>query len=366
LGIGTNTPSSYSYLTSAITAAIGNTSANGQLSILSSTTGAGAIAFADGTSGGERFAGEIRYDHAANEMYFRTNNNINGFIASNGRWLIGSVVTPSNTLDVNGTARIRNGAFIASDSGNVVIGSTTDAGFRLDVNGTARVQGTATITGSTTAASAIARGANLTSTLVAAANNDVLVGLDVNPTFTNGAFTGLDNQALRVTGTSASARGNTFGVGAAIATFRNNTTSTGFDPVYIVKFTRQNSATASWYFGNDANNNGVIATNNSSLRIGKDTSGTYTEHLRIFPSTGNIVLQNGGTFTDAGYRLDVSGSARITNGLTLTGSATISNILTLTPQTPLPSGVATGSFAVSSSAPPKPYFYDGTSWNALY
>lgn len=51
---------------------------------------------------------------------------------------------------------------------------------------------------------------------------------------------------------------------------------------------------------------------------------------------------------------------------TITGSLTISNILTLTPQTPLPSGVATGSFAVSSSAPPKPYFYNGTSWNALY
>jgi hypothetical protein len=52
--------------------------------------------------------------------------------------------------------------------------------------------------------------------------------------------------------------------------------------------------------------------------------------------------------------------------LRVSGSATISNVLTLTPQSPLPSGVPTGSFAVSSSAPPKPYFYDGTTWNALY
>jgi hypothetical protein len=52
--------------------------------------------------------------------------------------------------------------------------------------------------------------------------------------------------------------------------------------------------------------------------------------------------------------------------LRVSGSATISSILTLTPQDPLPSGVPTGSFAVSSSAPPKPYFYDGTTWNALY
>jgi hypothetical protein len=43
-----------------------------------------------------------------------------------------------------------------------------------------------------------------------------------------------------------------------------------------------------------------------------------------------------------------------------------SAVLTLSPQDPLPSGVPTGSFAVSSSAPPKPYFYDGTTWNALY
>jgi hypothetical protein len=51
---------------------------------------------------------------------------------------------------------------------------------------------------------------------------------------------------------------------------------------------------------------------------------------------------------------------------TISGSLTVSSILTLTPQSPLPSGVPTGSFAVSSSAPPKPYFYDGTTWNALY
>jgi hypothetical protein len=51
---------------------------------------------------------------------------------------------------------------------------------------------------------------------------------------------------------------------------------------------------------------------------------------------------------------------------TISGSLTVSSILTLSPQDPLPSGVPTGSFAVSSSAPPKPYFYDGTTWNALY
>jgi len=42
-------------------------------------------------------------------------------------------------------------------------------------------------------------------------------------------------------------------------------------------------------------------------------------------------------------------------------------VFTLTPTSPLPTtGVLTGSFAVSSSSPPKPYFWDGSAWNALF
>ena len=42
-------------------------------------------------------------------------------------------------------------------------------------------------------------------------------------------------------------------------------------------------------------------------------------------------------------------------------------MLALTPHHPLPTtGVPTGSFMVSSSVPPKPFFWDGSLWNALY
>lgn len=47
-------------------------------------------------------------------------------------------------------------------------------------------------------------------------------------------------------------------------------------------------------------------------------------------------------------------------------SSVINGILTLTPQSPLPLNLSTGSFAVSSSNPPKPYFWDGSNWNVLY
>lgn len=88
-------------------------------------------------------------------------------------------------------------------NGNVLLqdgGTYTDAGYKLDVNGTTRFTGSSLISGSTTASSAIARGAYITSTLVAAANNDNLYGLEIAPTFTNGAFTGVKNYSLRVLG----------------------------------------------------------------------------------------------------------------------------------------------------------------------
>ncbi|MFN5250199.1 MAG: beta strand repeat-containing protein, partial [Bacteroidota bacterium] len=60
------------------------------------------------------------------------------------------------------------------------------------------------------------------------------------------------------------------------------------------------------------------------------TAGTtlqsLTDRMRIFGGTGNVVIQNGGTFTDAGFQLDVNGTARVQNRLTITTSgATITS-----------------------------------------
>jgi len=79
-----------------------------------------------------------------------------------------------------------------------------------------------TFTGSRTATGAIARGLYLNNTLVAAANSDVLVGLDILSTFTNGAFTGVSNIPLRVQGTTNT---NFFSSGNLVL---NSTTDAGF------------------------------------------------------------------------------------------------------------------------------------------
>jgi hypothetical protein len=51
----------------------------------------------------------------------------------------------------------------------------------------------------------------------------------------------------------------------------------------------------------------------------------------------------------------------------VSGSIKASDILVITPQSPLPSGRPTGSFAVSGSdSDCKPYFYNGSTWTALF
>jgi len=213
----------------------------------------------------------------------------------------GTTTAADVIMGANNTATMR----IFNATRNVVIqngGTFTDAGFRLDVNGTARIQNQLTTTGSITAASAIARGVYMNQTLVAAANGDTLVGLDIAPTFTLGAFTGVNNFSLRVTG----AIRNTIGsanlytsnvVGGATLSLHSDT------PISSNYFIRADTTSV---ILNSPQSNGFIL-----FRQGNGSIGQF------FGTTGNFTLQNGGTFTDNGFRLEVVGTARITNVLTL-------------------------------------------------
>lgn len=75
-----------------------------------------------------------------------------------------------------------------------------------------------------------------------------------------------------------------------------------------------------------------------------------------------FIIGNGTDNTNRSNLLYASGSE-----VQVTGSVSISNVLQITPQHPLPAAASyPNAFAVSASTPPKPYFSDGTSWNALY
>lgn len=111
--------------------------------------------------------------------------------------------TTTNTNDTyNGTAWVSGGGAISGTSGQVAYFNGTNS-----ITSNAAFAFTPTsqllVNNSVTAASAIARGTNFTPTLTAAANGDVLVGLDISPTFTNGAFTSVANYALKVLGNSS-------------------------------------------------------------------------------------------------------------------------------------------------------------------
>jgi hypothetical protein len=146
-----------------------------------------------------------------------------------------------------------------------------------------------TITGSVTAASAIARGTYLNQTLVAAANNDVLVGLDINPTFTNGAFTGVQQENLVVRG--------------------------GTNP--LIRFKNAAGTTIWGQFGANATELSFNAQAGSLNFVAGNTQALY-----IFTATRNVLIQNGGTFTDVGYRLDVNGTFRAQGSITATLAST--------------------------------------------
>jgi hypothetical protein len=309
--------------------------------------------------------------------FIRSTYNPTGVSASIDFWRGGSAyegilafsTNPGSSIGDTSVERMR-----ITDSGNVLIGTTTDAGYRLDVSGTGRFTSTLTIatsatgsspsnsilistsdngnggrisfgdsntsilrfsnslyfreytgnfvfeyggsggvlfsvrpagttvsignfvtTGSITAASALGRGVHFNNTLVAAANNDVLVGLDINPTFTNGAFTGVTNLAARI-------RGNT------------EISRTGADTQLTVArgggagFTIQGKANST-SFSEGVN---LYWTNNTWLHFIQGSS-----VVANFSNVGNLLV---GTSTDSGYKLDVSGTARVIGLGTFAGS----------------------------------------------
>jgi hypothetical protein len=177
-------------------------------------------------------------------------------------------------------------------TGNFAINTTTDAGFRLDVNGTARVQGQATIAGTTNASAGLGRNALINGTITATANTQTLVGLDIEPTFNTGAFTGVETLALRVTG------------------FISNFTSSGATQVRIIGPSGSNK---SLFFFNSSTTFASTriynaGTTNHLIFATGDSLSNPTDRLAIFASTGNVGIN---TTTDAGFRLDVNGTARV-------------------------------------------------------
>jgi hypothetical protein len=134
----------------------------------------------------------------------------------------------------------------------------------------------------------------LNTVMSASANNQTLVGLDINPTFNNGGFTGVNLYGIRVTGAIVPSVSAAYSLGAPSFNFSQTHTrqflssgTNGFEfyPSYTIK-------SAQWF------------------------------------TTGNLVLQNGGTFTDNGYKLQINASGSLSGSLLVSGSSVFQNATT--------------------------------------
>jgi hypothetical protein len=82
--------------------------------------------------------------------------------------------------------------------------------------------------------------------------------------------------------------------------------------------------------------------------------------IALYDNTDQSYKYGDGNYT-------ISGSKHIFSYYPISASAGVAtSLLTLTPTHPLPVAPQTGTFMVSASSPPKPYFWDGSVWNPLY
>ena len=350
----------------------------GQEIMNASKLNVGATPIVSGTVGRVLFQGTGNVLQQSSSLFWDSTNNRLGIGTS----------TPTTALDVVGTikgtyvntalvygsgdldlavAGGSTGILIKSATRNVLLNTTTDAGFRLDVNGTARVQGNTTFLG-TIAGSNAAR-------FVIAAQNFAVNITSNNPTngegslITTGAITTTDSQTKNVINvnnavTSTSASFNTLNgfaftsnINQTLGTIRGLfiaptlTASTDFRAIETtagnIIFNGGNvgigttspstllhvagnitiggaSATTVSSTYNSTTRNQIRYTNGASFEFHEGVN----ERVRLAPASGNVLIN---TTTDAGFRLDVNGTARVSSTTTIGTSAHPfgTNLLTL-------------------------------------
>jgi hypothetical protein len=264
---------------------------------------------------------------------------------------VGFRASDNNLYIVNSytNGSVTNPAAIAlTSTGNVGIGKTNPSTV-LDVSGSVSVTGSLLVTGSTTVAGNIVPSIDATYTLGASgirfaniySQTGVISSLYTNavrssssnikiqPNVGNGVWAQWFDTTGNLTLQSSSVTTPIDdGINRLQVSGSARISHTAATPLIIE---RTNSVSnTNIQFKNDTTSLFIGQMANSNIGIGPSQNLVASSQLTVFTSTGNVVIQNGGTPVDTGYRLDVSGSARITNGLTVTGSLLVTGSTTVT------------------------------------
>ena len=281
--------------------------------------------------------------------------NQNGTTYRIGQYAASNVLT----LGVSGNSTLN-----LFTSGNIGINTTTDAGFRLDVNGTARVTSLRTtdlVSPSPTENIFVKNSSGVTAGRILPDGNILRIAssgahatinifstgnLGINQT-TDDGFRLDVNGTARVSGASCfgTASGNvgigTTDVATPFSTAKGLVINAGAGNDAQVRL--QNTST-----GNTTSDGGLLSISNILMYLWNYEAGPLilgtgnAERLRIF-STGNIGIN---TTTDAGFRLDVNGTARVQGNVTVTGT----NISISNAAMSIDSNVGTGIFNLINSS----------------
>ena len=187
-------------------------------------------------------------------------------------------------------------------SGKIITGTSNTIGiYQLDVTGIIRG------TGNISAVSGVSKGIYSYYTLTATSNNDILTAIDVESSYTIGSFTGVTTWSARlqtgllvgitpITGTSSKLQFSSSDGTIAV----KNTTSGNFsginmyDNANTLTGTIQSGGTAS---GSPYAGNIIIGARQSTGRLQFVRGVSATLSATLF-SSGNLIIQDGGTHTD--------------------------------------------------------------------
>jgi hypothetical protein len=184
---------------------------------------------------------------------------------------------------------------IFPSTGNVGIGTgATDGGQRLQVQGTTLLNGNVTFS-------------SATGMTWDATNSRLGIGTNTPSSIFEILTTGNNPQVLRINNTT----NNTAASSGVEITCASRTGSLFMTSPTYSTFGVLTAGSLGFYTAATGANIAIAVNSTGYFSIGTGTP-TPTEKLRLF-NGGNLLLQNGGTFTDSGERLQVTGTMKVTD-----------------------------------------------------